>query len=387
MRASLRLVVSALALQALHGAAAAAQQTSQLLVRVHIVDSSGAPVGNADVTVLRGLTEVAATGVTDDAGRRTLSVPHGGAYELVVRRIGFQRGNEFFRGDRESIDLRIVLHRSTQQLPAVKVTAAEDLKRKSYHIDADDIAASQRPIIDGWDVVTKLRPDMIHPRPQSGFDPCGLYYVWVNGRRIMFAPVNDALAAKAAMARRGAKATPHIGVTGIGGVPLNVQSVLSSIHPEHIAEMNYADCNDFSVNATRARNAVFVTLKPGIAFEPGTGSFVADEPVRAVDQLANKSTVAEQVQPTAVAAAPYRARLLGVYDGSTGDPVVDAEVADSASGTFARTTQTGTVSLVFLPEGVSTVRVHKPGYTDAQIAVSISAHDSVPITLVLSKPK
>jgi len=45
------------------------------------------------------------------------------------------------------------------------------------------------------------------------------------------------------------------------------------------------------------------------------------------------------------------------------------------------------VSLVFLPEGVSTVRVHKPGYADTQIAVSISPRDSVPITLVLAKPK
>jgi len=320
VRPPLSIVLSALLPLALRGAPAGGQQGSQLAVRIQVVDSSGAPVANADVAVFRGLTAVTASGTTDDAGRRTLSVPHGGEYSLVVRRIGFQRADQFFRGDRETIDLRITLRRSTQTLPTVNVTAAEDLKRKSYHIDADDIAASSRPIIDGWDVVTKLRPDMIHPRPPGGVDPCGLYYVWVNGRRIMFAPINEGLAVKAAQTRRAAKAVPHLGVTGIGGVPLNVQSVLSSIHPEHIAEMNYADCNDFSVDATRARNAVFVTLKPGIGFEPGTGSFVAEEPVRAVDLLATHTAVA------------YRARLLGVYDGDTGNPVADAEVADSASG-------------------------------------------------------
>jgi hypothetical protein len=279
----------------------------------------------------------------------------------------------------------MVLHRATQQLPTVSVTAEQDLRRKHYHVDADEIAASTRPIIDGLDILTKLRPDMIYSRVPSGMDACGLFYVWVNGQRIVYAPVNEGLAIKAAQGRRAARATPHLGVTGLAGVPINVQSVLASIHPEHIAEINYADCNDFSVEKTRARNAVFVTLKPGIGFEPGRGSFVADEPVRATDLLAQAANV--PVEPLTPTLAAFRTRILGVFDESSGEPIADVEVADSASGTFARTTVTGTVSLVFLPEGMSTVLVHKAGYADVRIEVSISPRDSIPITLTMAKPK
>jgi hypothetical protein len=349
-----------------------------------VVDTTGAGVTDVDVAVLRGLNTVAARGTTDETGQRTLAIPRDGEYQIVVRRIGFQRADQFFHADRDSIALRMVLHRSTQQLPTVSVTAEQDLRRKHYHVDADEIAASTRPIIDGLDVLTKLRPDMIYSRVPSGLDGCGLFYVWVNGTRIVFAPVNEALAIRAAHERRAARATPHIGITGLAAVPVNVQSVLSSIHPEHIDEINYADCNDFSVEKTQARNAVFVTLKPGIGFEPGRGSFVADEPVRA-DLSAQAASGPAPPSPSALAA--FRTRILGVFDESTGEPIPDAEVADSASGTFARTTVTGTVSLVFLPEGMSTVLVHKAGYADVRIDVSISPRDSIPITLTMAKPK
>lgn len=320
MRAPLRIALLTLGLLAIQGSASAAQHTARTAVRVRVVDSAGAPVANVDVTVLHGLNASVASGTTDDAGLRALTIPRDGEYQLVVRRIGYLRADQFFRADRDSVSLRLVLRRSTQQLPAVSVTAEQDLKRKHYHVDADEIASSTRPIIDGLDILTKLRPDIIYSRVASGAEPCGLFYIWVNGQRVVYPPINDALAVRAAQARRGARATPHLGGRGLGsglaGVPVDVQSVLSTIHPEHIAEINYADCNDFSVEKTRARNAVFVTLKPGIGFEPGTGSFVVDAPVRATDLLA----AAE-----------------------------------------AETTVTGTVSSAFLPEGRSTGLVHKTG--------------------------
>jgi hypothetical protein len=385
VRAPIRALLLTLVSLALVGSRVAAQH-GQTVVQVRVVDTAGAPVANVDVAILHGLNTVAASGTTDDAGMRALTIPRGGGdFQIVVRRIGFQRSDQFFRADRDSVALRMILRRATQQLPTVNVTADQDLKRKHYHVDADEIAASTRPIIDGLDILTKLRPDIIYSRVPSGADACGLFYIWVNGRRIVYPPINDALAVRAAQARRGAKATPHIGGRGLVGVPLDVQSVLSTIHPEHIAEINYADCNDFSVDKTNARNAVFVTLKPGIGFEPGTGSFVADLPGRATDLLAPAKNATWEATPTGP--APFRTRILGVFDETTGDPIPDVEVADSASGTFARTTITGTVSLVFLPVGTSTVLVHKLGYTDVKLEVSISPRDSIPITLTMAKPK
>jgi hypothetical protein len=82
--------------------------------------------------------------------------------------------------------------------------------------------------------------------------------------------------------------------------------------------------------------------------------------------------------------ARYRFRLLGAYDAATGDPIVDLAVTDSTTGVSARTTSTGTVSLFFLPEGTSMVRLRHAGYRDTTITVMISPRDTLPITLLLA---
>lgn len=79
----------------------------------------------------------------------------------------------------------------------------------------------------------------------------------------------------------------------------------------------------------------------------------------------------------------YRYRFLGVYDAATGNPVEDAEVRDVLSGTTAMTTKTGTVSLMFLPEGGGLVRVRKLGFEPQTFMVSISPTDTAPVTVVL----
>jgi len=80
----------------------------------------------------------------------------------------------------------------------------------------------------------------------------------------------------------------------------------------------------------------------------------------------------------------YRYRFLGVYDATTGDPVEGAEVIDVLNGNKALTTKTGTVSLMFLPEGGSMVRVRKVGFEMQTLTVAISPADTVPITVVLT---
>jgi len=348
------------------------------LVRVRVVDTAGAPIANAEVSALRGLTTVVPGAPTDSLGRRSLTVPRGGGYEIVARRIGYQRANQFFSAIQDSVGIRIVLRQAPTNLPTVSVTAQQDIKRRAYHLDADDIASSKRPIIDGLDVLTKLRPDIIYTRVPG----CALRYVWVNGERIVFPTINPGLAAKTRQMRQAAKATPHIGPTGLATVNLTVQSVMAMIHPEHIDEVNFADCNDQTVDKVKGNSALYVMLKPGIGFDPAVGSYVVAETALAPNDRAAVNEASLNTKP-----APYRNRLLGVFDEETGEPMAGVEVADSTSGTFATTTATGTVSLIFLPDGISTLVIRKPGYSPVRFPIVISPKDTLPVTLTLAKRK
>lgn len=82
--------------------------------------------------------------------------------------------------------------------------------------------------------------------------------------------------------------------------------------------------------------------------------------------------------------AAYRGRIVGVFDLNTGAPIKGVEVIDLASGTRALTTTTGTVSLFYLPDGGSMVRIRKLGYTAITQFIAISPSDTVPPTLLMT---
>jgi hypothetical protein len=90
-----------------------------------------------------------------------------------------------------------------------------------------------------------------------------------------------------------------------------------------------------------------------------------------------------QTSTTPVTLPAYRARMLGVFNAQTGEPVEGAQIIDMVSRTSALTTKTGTVSLIFLPDSGSLVRIQKIGYQPVMQLVAISPTDTVPITIVL----
>jgi hypothetical protein len=98
--------------------------------------------------------------------------------------------------------------------------------------------------------------------------------------------------------------------------------------------------------------------------------------------LAASGLVAAQT-PAPPANTHYRGRLLGVFNAQTGDPIEGAEVLDVFSKTKALTTATGTVTLSFLPEGGSMIRVTKIGFSPETNVVPITPADTAPFMIML----
>ena len=371
---------------------ARAQVVQKLSVEIHVRDTANVPIHGVDVAIVRGINEVKASGMTADDGSVVLQVEvTPGELQLVTRKIGYERADRFFRTTAESLSFDVVLRPAVQQLNPVRVTAREDIKRRSYHIDADEIAAHADVLFDASDILAKLRPDMIcgrscrpmasaivrvqtparacpslvflEPRttcPKTESQPSLATNVWVNGQRIRLVAPDEAAVAR------------QHGI--LAGLLPGTMTVLSEIKPEHIEEITYLDSTDNTVGTVGSNDALFIVLKRGVGYQPGKPSYVIAD-------------AAPTPSSTPASLPAYRYRLLGVFDRDTGEPIEGAEVTDMASGTHAATSETGTLSLIFLPEGGSPVRITKPGYDELTIAVDISASSNVPITLLMSKHK
>jgi hypothetical protein len=249
----------------------------RFIVALIVRDSLGMPVADADASVLRGLNQVRGRATTDANGRARIILPSADStVQLVVRRVGFAPDARFLAtAHSDSIVVEVRLRRLVVALDSVRVTAAETAKRKSYFIDADAISASRFPLYDALDILTRLRPDMLKSRaPEVCADSLGrppgartrhppvggLANIWVNGKRI-----------------RLVEMTPWVAVPRMGGevfVRREMLDILKEIRPEHIEEITYTDCFDTSVPGLGTNSAAFVTLKTGIGYERGRGSYV-----------------------------------------------------------------------------------------------------------------
>jgi len=250
----------------------ASAQTRNLprgFVQITAKDSTGAVIPSAEIVVTRGLREPVAHGTTNDQGKSLLSfeVKDSSDFQVTMRKIGYLRSDHFFgAGPYDTARVTIVAARSrSSELAPVVVKANADLKWKSYHLDADDIDRATMPLDNGWEVVKRLRPDMLTSR---GGCATGVQNVWVNGKRMRLPLMPTGMAA--ARARDGVPSRARFSYVAV--------SVLSEIVPEHIQEINYHDCFDHSMAAVGNNDAIFVTLKPGVDYQMNVGSFVAEPP-------------------------------------------------------------------------------------------------------------
>src|SRR4029078_2014629 len=138
------------------------QSATRAVVRVSARDSSGVPMQRGELTVVHGLRDIVARGTTDDEGQGTLIVPDvkdSTDYQVVMRRIGYPRTDRFFSvGPRDTAKIELIVGHPTPPLAPVKVTAEADVLRKSYYLDADDIANSDWHFATGGEDPKRPRP-------------------------------------------------------------------------------------------------------------------------------------------------------------------------------------------------------------------------------------
>ena len=160
--------------------------------------------------------------------------------------------------------------------------------------------------------------------------------------------------------------------------------------------MRYVEPNDGSVEKTRSDNAIHIILKSGIIYDDhvGTRVMTSAEALAAAAAFARSAPPTRpatvQIIPVTPAPAPtdlpaYRLRVLGVFDLESGAAIAGAQVTDVLTGLHVNTSVTGTVTLAFLPEGTSTVRIFTPGQEELAIVVRIAADATLPITVVLPR--
>ena len=330
-------------------------QTGRRVV-VRVVSDSTAGVADADIVVFAPTSLSIGQGRTDSLGRVSIALPRemSGEATVTARKVGFAAASRTIPlSTTDSVFVELRLAHVAYALPTVTVDASSlRLERRPY-IDAAEIAADKRSILSLADVVNKLRWDIAFQDKKCL-------------ARSRTGPVSRGpIPATRRGQLRGDELRMEVYVNGRWIPPEWDPGHL--IHSEHIAEVRYVDCFDKSIPDLPQLpwGALYVTLKPGIDWDLKRGSFERHDVARS---------------PISV---PRSARLLGVYDDRSGDPLENVAVTDSTSGTTARTTVTGTVSLGFIPPGRSTILIHKTGFVDQSMVVQISPADTAPITVVL----
>jgi hypothetical protein len=244
----------------------AAQQPGALPAVVRAVNDSLAPIPGASIALLDSTGQIVRGGSTDSLGNFRLIAGDTSARRVSLRRIGYTPALDSLLVDRGDTLLLIVLRRSIAVLDEVVTSARSG---KNYSVGAADITASHRGLFTAFDVLKKLRPQMLG----DGNRYCGVpNRVWINGRRIYFFPGESRPPSLSRHSvREGAMPAPPPAPSG-PSYPSIVVMILESIHAGDLAEAKYTNCWDKQPEGI-FRDALYIVLKPGVEWDWKRGSF------------------------------------------------------------------------------------------------------------------
>jgi hypothetical protein len=167
--------------------------------------------------------------------------------------------------------LTVTLRRLAVALDTVRSTGR--IRGPQYAISGTDLQRLAPGAINVYDALRRARPEMLGDVLRM----CPyIANLWVNGKWIALAPWDSLVPLNTVTTtRRDGSGRPALRVLGIAshassGLPLG------NLRPEHVVEMHYANCRTQSTIGPRGVNALYVTLKPGIGYRVGVGTFVAD---------------------------------------------------------------------------------------------------------------
>lgn len=252
--------------------AQAAENERRVTIQVVVIGNDGSRLGEVSLAVSRADVGALLSGRTNDSGLHVFqSSLRPGAYSVLARRPGFSPGETRFDvGTSDSVVVTVRLSpRPATDLAPVVVEAS----RSNYVLTSSDMLASGRPIRDAFEALRKLKPSMLYDKDRCRAEV--VENVWINGRRVLFMAKQIPIPGN-----RSSRSVGGVRVTVSGGgsrsEPPAVDSVLASIRAEHVDEIRLVNCWDNSLPGVGSKNALYVSLKPGIDWDWKRGSFVAD---------------------------------------------------------------------------------------------------------------
>jgi hypothetical protein len=243
-----------------------AASNRRVLIQVRVVGPDSVALPGVNVAISRSRVGAILIGTTDGTGTRLFLVDvERDSYKVLARRPGFHHVEERLTiGSSDTIPVVLQLNPAGRtDLAAMRIEA----RPSNYLLTSEQIARSNRTIRDAFEALNKLRPRMLYDRDRCKAEKVS--NVWINGRRVLWmawnaiiAPPPATLADQRAAARRQGSAA--------------IDSTLSTVRSEHLQEIRLVNCWDTSLPGVGSKNALYITLKPGIDWDWKRGSFVAD---------------------------------------------------------------------------------------------------------------
>ena len=249
-------------------------------VQVEVADANHQPLPDVVLAVLDSADNALFVARTDGLGRSVFGLQTAGRKHLIARKIGFLETRRLLRvREGDTLHLSLVLAPVPPQLDTVRVTARH--RSDDYYIDARMIADIQHHSVqDAYDALRDINPGMLG---DAGRDCRPAMNVWVNGVHVRFSPTPsyDLPADGAQSTVLPSELAGHPGAMAhpVSAPPLHdhvLDDVLHLIRPQDIAGIRYTNCRDTSIPGHGTRNAIFITLKPGIVFDEKLGSVPAE---------------------------------------------------------------------------------------------------------------